>query len=81
MTPAAANVCPMLLLMAETGIFSAFFPKTSSIDLAYISSPAYVEVAWTFRWSTSSGLTFAISSASLIARTWPCPDDYGLTRW
>jgi len=79
--PAAAIVCPILLLIAEMEGLFAISPNIDLIDKASISSPAGVEVAWTLIWSISLGLTPDDAIACFMARVCPSPDGAGRTKW
>lgn len=82
--PAAPNVWPMLLLVAEILTLSIDLRslyKSFVIAIASAISPTGVEVAWQFIWSKLLLWIPSSSKAAYIALRNPSPDSNGFVRW
>ena len=82
--PAAPNVCPMLLLVAEILTLSInlrSFYKSLVIAIASAMSPTGVEVAWQLMWSRLIGCIPSSPKACCMALRNPSPDSSGFVKW
>jgi hypothetical protein len=62
-------------------MWSVASPRAVRIARASATSPAGVEVAWAFRWTTSARSMPPDSTAARMARTTPCPVGSGAAMW
>ncbi|OPZ54544.1 MAG: hypothetical protein BWY91_01627 [bacterium ADurb.BinA028] len=79
--PAAPSRCPVIDLVALTGMESARSPKARRIALVSATSPTGVEVAWALMWTTSRRVPPAVDTASSMAREAPAPSGSGAVMW